>query len=399
MIKRLVFIVIAVGTLTLLAFRVTEALKDKQEAAAPRAGGMRPAVVVKTAKVEMARFEEAVELTGELRALAQVNVGPKISGRLSEVLVDNGDYVKKGQILARIDDQEIEQQVIRSRASLRVAEAGLKQDQANLENLKSQLRRSESLYADRLVSLQSLEDLRSQVLGGEAQAELGEAQINQARAELRELEIQLEQTRLYAPMSGYVGERTLHPGALVTPSSSILSVLDLSRLKTIVAAPEQHLRKLRVGLTARVAVDAYPNESFSGAITRISPMLDPETRAAEVEIIIPNRQSLLKAGMFVRAAVVIRNVQSLAIPRESLVTRENQQGVFVIEEGKAHYLPVQIGISQQGRIQILDGIEPGREVVAAGSQFLNEGDPVRLPGERPGRPAQGPVGGGRRNPS
>jgi len=399
MIKRLVFIVIAVGTLTLLAFRVAEALKDKQESAAPRAGGMRPAVVVKTAKVEMARFEEAVELTGELRALAQVNVGPRISGRLSEVLVDNGDYVKKGQILARIDDQEIEQQVIRSRASLRVAEAGLKQDQANLENLKSQLRRSESLYADRLVSLQSLEDLRSQVLGGEAQAELGEAQINQARAELRELEIQLEQTRLYAPMSGYVGERTLHPGALVTPSSSILSVLDLSRLKTIVAAPEQHLRKLRVGLNARVAVDAYPNESFSGAITRISPMLDPETRAAEVEIIIPNRQSLLKAGMFVRAAVVIRNVQSMAIPRESLVTRENQQGVFVIEEGKAHYVPVQIGVSQQGRIQVLDGVEEGREVVAAGSQFLNEGDPVRLPGERPGRPAQGPVGGGRRNPS
>ena len=396
MIKRVALIVIAVGLLALLAFRVSDALKNRQEVAAR---GTQPAVVVQIAKVHMAVFEEAVELTGELRPLAQVNVGPKISGRLKTVLVDNGDYVQKGQLLATIDDEELEQQVNRARAAIRVAEAGVKQDKATLENLKNQLRRNESLYADQLVSLQYVEDLRSQVLAGQAKIELGEAQVNQARAALKELEIQLEQTRLYAPMSGYVANRMLYPGALVTPSSSILSVLDLSQVKTIVAAPEQHLAKLKVGLPARVGVDAYPNESFSGTITRISPQLDPDTRTAEVEILIANRQMLLKAGMFVRAAVILRNIESVAIPRESLVTRENQHGVFVIEDGRAHYLPVQIGVSQQGRVQVLNGVEPGLEVIAAGSQFLNEGDPVRLPGERPGRPNMGPAGGGRRNPS
>jgi RND family efflux transporter MFP subunit len=399
MIRRLVLIVIVIVTLALLAFRVTQALKNKQEAAAPRPGGMRQAVVVKTATAQRIPFEEAVELTGELRPLAQVAVAPKVSGRLSEVPVDNGDYVQKGQLLARIDDQELEQQVSRARASLRVAEAGLKQDKANLENLKSQLRRTERLYADQLVSLQSLEDLRSQVKAGEAGLELGEAQINQARAALNELEIQVAQTRLYAPMSGYVGDRNLYPGALVTPSSSILSVLDLSRLKTIVAAPEVQLRRLHIGLPARVSVDAYPNESFSGTISRISPLLDPATRTAEVEIIIPNRQSLLKAGMFVRVTVVIQNVTSLAVPREALVTRESQQGVFVIADGKAHYLPVEIGISQRGHIQILSGIEAGREVVAAGAQFLNEGDPVRLQSVRDSEPAEDPAGQKGRNAS
>jgi len=398
MTKRLVLILIAIGTLALLAFRVTEALKDKQEAAAPRPGGMRAAVVVKTATAESKPFEEAVELTGELRPLAQVAVAPRISGRLSEVLVDNGDHVQKGQLLARIDDQELQQQVSRAQAALRVAEAGLKQDKANLENVRSQLRRSERLYTDQLVSLQSLEDLRSQVQAGEAGLELAEAQINQARAALSELEIQVAYTRLYAPMSGYIGDRNLHPGALVDPSSAILSVFDLSRLKTVVAAPEQQLRKLRVGLTARVAVDAYPGEHFSGTISRISPVVDPATRSAQVEIMIPNRQSLLKAGMFVRAAVVLRNMRSLAVPREAIVTRESQQGVFVIEDGKAHYLPVDIGVSQEGHVQVLSGIEPGQEVVAAGAQFLNEGDPVRLQeGDR--EPGQGPVGGDRRSTS
>jgi hypothetical protein len=130
----------------------------------------------------------------------------------------------------------------------------------------------------------------------------------------------------------------------------------------------------------------------------MSPFLDPSTRAAEVEIVIPNRGSLLKAGMFVRAAIIIRNIESLAVPRESVVTRSSRNAVFLIEDEKARLAEVKIGVSQQGKIQILEGLQPGQEVVAAGAQFLNEGDAVRRPGQQPGRPGQR-QGGGRRNPS
>jgi len=398
MIKKTILVVIAVAVLALLSFRIVEALKTKEQAAAPRPGGSGPAVVVETAFADMAAFQEMVELTGELRALAQVAVAPRVSGRLDQVLVDNGDFVQKGQLLATIDDLELQQQRRRAGAATQVAEANLKQDMANLENLRSQLRRHEQLYESRLVSLQVLEDLRSRVKVGEAQQDVADALINQTRAALRELEIQVEQTRMYAPMSGFVGERTLHPGAQVSPSSSILSLLDLSRLKTIVAAPEQHLRNLRVGLQARIIVDAYPNESFKGTISRMSPFLDPATRAAEVEIIIPNRAALLKAGMFVRAAIVIRDIESLAVPRESVVTRSSRNAVFLIEEDRARLTEVKIGVSQQGKIQILEGLQPGQEVVAAGAQFLNEGDAIRRPGQQPAKPGQR-QGGGRRNPS
>jgi len=153
-----------------------------------------------------------------------------------------------------------------------------------------------------------------------------------------------------------------------------------------------------MGLPARITVDAYPNETFTGTISRMSPILDPSTRAAEVEIIIPNRGSLLKAGMFVRAAIIIRNIESLAVPRESVVTRSSRNVVFLIEDDKARLAEVKIGVSQQGKIQILEGLQPGQEVVAAGAQFLNEGDTVRRPGQQPGRPGL-PQGGGRRNPS
>jgi membrane fusion protein, multidrug efflux system len=398
MIKKIVVIVVVLAGIGLLSFRISEALKNKEEASSPKMGGGRPAVVVRTANAETTAFEDAVELTGELRPQAQVAVAPKISGRLSQVFVDNGDYVQKDQILAQLDDQELQQQVGRARASLQVAEAGLKQDIANLNNARSQLTRYERLYASKLVSLQSLEDLRSRVLAGEAQQELAEAQINQARAALRELEIQLEQTRLYAPMSGFVGERNLHPGALVNPNSSIVSLFDLSRMKTVVAATEQQLRLLRVGLTTRVTVDAYPTETFTGSISRISPLLDPATRTAQIEIVIPNRESLLRGGMFVRAAVVISSRDSLAIPREALVIRENRNGVFLIDEGRALFQEIEIGVSQGGLVQVLNGLEPGQEIIASGAQFLSHGDAVRRPGEQPQRPGQAP-GGQRSNRS
>jgi membrane fusion protein, multidrug efflux system len=114
--------------------------------------------------------------------------------------------------------------------------------------------------------------------------------------------------------------------------------------------------------------------------------------------VIPNRESLLRGGMFVRAAVVISSRDSLAIPREALVIRENRNGVFLIDEGRALFQEIEIGVSQGGLVQVLNGLEPGQEIIASGAQFLSHGDAVRRPGEQPQRPGQAP-GGQRSNRS
>jgi membrane fusion protein, multidrug efflux system len=377
MVKKLVLVVIVVAFVALLSMRLMESWQTGEVAGAGGGPMRRPAVMVETVRVESYLFEETVNLMGELRPQARVEIGPKIQGRLIQVLAEQGDPVRQGQLLAVIDDQELQQQLGRARAAIAVSEANLKQEEVNLENTRAQLARFEQLYEAQLVPLQNLEDLRTRVRSAEAQLEVIQAQIAQGRAGMRELEIQLEQTRLVSPLSGFVGERYLDPGALVTPNSPVLSVLDLSRVKTVVAAPEQHLRVLHPGLKGRVTVDAFPDEQFQGIIARIAPALDPNTRTAEVEIIIPNARTRLKAGMFARVAVVVSAQEALSIPRHSLVTRNERVGVFIPNDDTAQFVDIQVGGSQEGRVRVLSGIEAGQELVGQGAQLLNEGDAIR----------------------
>jgi membrane fusion protein, multidrug efflux system len=388
MVKKLVLVVIVLAFVALLSMRLMQSLRTGEVAGAGPGSMRRPAVLVETVTAEPYLFEETVNLMGELRPQARVEIGPKISGRLVQVLVEQGDPVRQGQLLATIDDQELQQQLGRARASIAVSEAVLKQEEVNLENTRAQLARFEQLYEAQLVPLQNLEDLRTRVRAAEAQLEVIQAQMAQGRAGVRELEIQLEQTSLISPLSGFVGERYLDPGALVAPNSPVLSVLDLSRVKTVVAAPEQHLRNLRPGLSGRVSVDAFPDEQFQGMISRIAPALDPNTRTAEVEIVIPNSQARLRAGMFARVAVVINSREALSIPRHSLVTRNERVGVFLLDGDTARFADVEVGVSQEGRVRVLSGIEAGQELVGQGAQLLNEGDPVRRREERQPRQAQ-----------
>jgi membrane fusion protein, multidrug efflux system len=388
MVKKVVLVVIALAFVALLAMRLMQTWQAEEVAGAGPGAMRRPAVLVETVRAENYRFEETINLMGELRPQARVEIGPKISGRLLQVLAEQGDPVRQGQLLAVIDDQELQQQLGRARAAIAVSDANLKQEEVNLENTRAQLARFEQLYEAQLVPLQNLEDLRTRVRSAEAQLEVIQAQIAQGRAGVRELEIQLEQTRLVSPLSGFVGERYLDPGALVSPNSPVLSVLDLSRMKTVVAAPEQYLRSLRPGLAGRVSVDAFPAEQFQGTIARIAPALDPNTRTAEVEIVIPNTQARLRAGMFARVSVIIGAQEALSIPRHSLVTRNERVGVFLLDDDTARFVDVQVGGSQEGRVRVINGIEAGQELVGQGAQLLNEGDAIRRREEGQPRRAQ-----------
>lgn len=377
MIKKLILFLLATALAVFVSYRVAEALKNRDNAG-PGASRGRPAVTVQAVTVESHTFNESVDLMGELRPQARVDILPRTSGRLRSVLVEKGDRVARGRLLAEIDDEELQQQAVRGEATLRVAEATLRQQETNLQHLMAQQARLEQLYDAQLISLQDVEDVRTRVEAARAQKELAEAQISQVRAEMAETKIQLEQTRLYSPLSGFVGERFLDPGAMVSASTPILTVIDLSQLKTVAGAPENQLRHLRPGLKGRVMVDAYPDERFDGIISRISPLLDPATRSAEVEIIIPNPGFLLKAGMFARVQILVRSTDSLAVPRESLVTRGERSGVFLVEDGTVRFADIRTGLAQNGRLQVLAGLNAGDTVVRAGAQFLNEGDTVRV---------------------
>lgn len=385
MFKRILVVILAGGLLGLLGLRLYQQLTPAADAPGGPGGGFQggaPALLVEAAQPEYRDFERSLEILGELQAQATVEIMSRISGRLKAVLADRGDAVTEGQLLAVVDDEDLVQQIRRSQAAIEVAHAAVQREAATLENLRIQLRRLRQLHEDELISVQDLQDLQSRVAVAESQLELARAQVRQAEAGLKELEIQREQTRIYSPLDGLVAVRRLEPGALVSPSVSILSVLKVERVKTIVPVPEASLSSIRVGLPATVVVDAFPDRVYSGAVTRISPFLNPETRSADVEIEIPNPEQLLKPGMFARVKLEANlSEKALAIPRSALIQRGEQKGVYLITPDlTVDFQPIQIGRIQGGFVELESGLEPDTRIVTTGAQSLNDGDLIRLNG-------------------
>ncbi len=384
--KKVLLIIVLGGFLSALGLRLYQELSGGEVAAGGRPpgggisfGGDRPPLLVDTAQVEPHQFEITLEVLGELKPQAEVDVMSRISGRLQQVLVHRGEAVQEGQLLAVVDDVDVRQQIIRSQAATAVARAGVNREEATYRNLLLQVKRYQNLHEEALISTQELEDVESRLFVAEAQRELAKAQVQQAEASLRELGLQQEQTGIYSPLNGFVGTRYLDPGALVSPSVSILSVLDVNRVKTVVPVVESDIKRVRMGLPAEIVVDAYPDQVYQGTVTRITPFLNPDTRSADVEIEIANPNQALKPGMFARVKIDARMTRdALSIPRSALLTRGVQKGVYLLTKDMVTvFQPIEIGQIKGDVVEVVDGLEEGVEIVTVGAQNLNEGDRVR----------------------
>lgn len=344
-------------------------------------------VTVETVESRMGRIRERVMLTGALKPKEQVDVTPKTAGRVIKIQVNVGDVVKQGSLIAELEDDELQQQVNRARASINVASASLSQREAEFANAKLNLERAETLLKDGLIPRQQYEQEATSLRVLEAQVQLARAQRTQAEAELRELTIRLEQTKIYAPINGQVSARFVDMGALVGPSTPLVRVVNITTLVTATSVAESDIGKMRVGTTATVRVDAMPNEAFLGRVARISPVLDPATRTANVEIEIPNPGMALRAEMFVRVEMNLESMrQAVLIPRAGLVYRGESSGVYVIEDGKQVFRYVETGLTQDEDVEVTGNLSAGTVVIAKGASMLREGDRIQIvsgPGAAP----------------
>ncbi len=327
----------------------------------------------------MGRIRERLALTGALKPKAQVDVTPKSAGRVLRLLVNVGDTVRKDTLIAELEDDEVQQQVNRAKASINVAGASLAQREAEQANAKLNLARAETLLEGGLIPRQQFEAEKTSVQVLEAQVQLAQAQQRQAEAELRELLIRLEQTKIYAPIDGQVSERYVDIGALVGPSTPITRIVNISTLVTSTSVPESDVAKMHVGSEATVRVDAMPDQPFAARVARISPVLDPSTRAATVEIEIPNQNLKLRAEMFVRVEMNLESSrEAVIVPRESLVYRGDSAGVYVVDRGQQSFRFIETGLTQDESVEVLSNLSPGTVVVAKGASMLREGDIMKI---------------------
>lgn len=342
----------------------------------------RPPLTVGMTTAVREPLQETVQVVGSLIGAATVEVVPQAAGRLLSVSVRLGDPVSRGQRIAQVDDREIREQLRQAEASHQVAEATIRQREADLSFARTNLERSRSLFERNLLPQQTLDDGEARYQSAQAQLDLAQAQLAQASSRLEELRITLANTEITSPVDGFVGRRYLDPGAFVSTSQPVVQVVDISLVRLVVNLVERDLRRVTVGARGVVDVDAYPGEHFEGRIARIAPVLDPATRTAEMEIEIPNPSRRLKPGMYARVQLLTdKRTDALIVPRSAVVDVAGRRGVYTVVDGQAVFRPVQTGLEDNDRIEIVDGLEAGEDVVSIGASSIRDGDPVLLPGQ------------------
>lgn len=371
-------------------------------------GGMavfRPPMSVEIGTVSRGTVGSTLTVVGNLIGQATVDVVPRTGGRLTSITVQLGDSVSKGQLLAKIEDSEIVEQVRQAQASQNVAHATIRQREADLALAQTSVERSRNLYGRQLLPRQTLDDAEARYQAAMAQLDLARAQLAQNDARLEELKINLANTSVISPVTGFVAKRNVDPGAWVSQQVPVVSVVAIATLRLVSNIVERDLRTVNVGDPAAVEVDAYPGEQFSGRVARVAPVLDPATRTAEMEVEVPNRDNRLKPGMYARVTLTVeRRENALVVPRPAVVDYEGRRGVWMpTGDRKAKFVPIELGIEESERVEVRGGLAEGDTIVVNGAAALRSNDTLMVPGQSatPGQDGEGARtsgmnGGGRR---
>jgi len=310
-------------------------------------------VAVKMTPVLLADFVESVEAVGTARANEQVVITSKYSDLVDEIFFDDGQQVKKGAVLVKLNNQQ--------------ELAKVNELKANLSESKAHLKRLTELLASRATS-------KSLVEQQEAKTKAVEAQLVSARARLNDLTIR-------APFSGVLGFREVSKGAYIDAGNAITSLDDLSIIKVDFHLPERLLTHIHVGQQVSAANTAYRDKEFIGKITAIDSRIDSSTRSIKVRANISNEALKLHPGMLLNISVLLQVEKILQLPESSIIPIENVHYVFVENEGKAVRKAIKIGRRHPGVVEVVSGLVEGQQVVVEGALKLRDGSAVSIIGQ------------------
>jgi len=337
--------------------------------------------IVKVTKVKRGDISVPILSTGTLFPAFESRIGPKISGTVEVVNVDEGDQVKKGQNLAQLDQESLLIAVRQSQATVRVAEAQLKEAELKELNLRREKERLANLFEKNVISRQRYDDIDTAHSMALTRMELIRAQILSARENLAMAEQKLRDTRIVSPFSGLIVKRFINQGEYVTtmPPSPLFLVMNIDEVEMEVGLPEVHLANIAIGNPVEIIVDTYPGITFKGKISTINPMVDPISRAFKVKVRIPNGDHRLKPGMFARVKIYPKiHRDALIVPFKSVVRRGGNTAVFIADGDIVSLRAVTEGITNEREIEIIDGLQEGEEIVIEGHHGMADRTKVRV---------------------
>jgi RND family efflux transporter MFP subunit len=329
-----------------------------------------PVIDVAVVRVTAGTVESALDISGTLAPRSRVGLKPKLPGRLDRILVDIGDRVSEGQVVATVDRGEVDAQVDAAVAAIGVAKAGIESAEASLANAISEHDRATTLFAAGALPRQRLEAAETARRAATAQRDLAKATLAQAEAAVRRAREVQRDTTLYSPVSGFIVERNYDPGA-IPGDRPVVVVADIRQLKLEAGVSEMEAGRLKTGMPALVSVQAKPGETFTGQVAAIVPEVDQRNRHFRIEVRVPNAEGVLLAGMYASARLVLAQAdEALIVPREAVVARDGQRMVLKVNGDTVAPVAVVEGLSDGRVVQIVSGLAAGDQVLAAARRQL-----------------------------
>jgi membrane fusion protein (multidrug efflux system) len=346
----------------ILAGVIVSGCKDRS-AEAPRTISAQP-VAVRLVQPKHGSISRSITLPAEIKANQQATLYAKVTGYLKSIVVDKGDVVKEGALLAEIEVPELLADTAKYKAEVELA---------NVEYRR--ISEAQTKAPDLVVPLT---------------VDTAKSRLDVARANLERAETLLKFTKIVAPFSGVVTRRTVDVGAFIptatagsAQSAALLTLADFNTVRIQVAVPEAEVPLIAKGRPIKVSVEEIPGCSFDGSVTRFAYTLDDITKTMLLEAELPNPKWQLRPGMYAIAKVFVeqRN-DALLIPADALVVEKLRNSVFVMVDGKAKKIPVKTGFNDGGYVEIVEGVTPEQSVILIGKQVLVDGQPVLVIGAK-----------------
>ena len=362
-------------------------------------------VKVRIVAVESEQQRRAVEAVGTLFAYDEVTVSSEAEGRVEQVMVDVGDHVSRGQVLARISPIELQLTVQQQQAALRQAQArlGLHESQgelrdvrdaaevkkaaADLADAEQRYRRAQSLLETGVIARQDYDEAESKYKAAKATYDLAVQQIENLRASMQQTQAtlnlankRLRDTEIRAPFNGYIKMRAVTTGQYLKIQTPVMTLVNIDPLRVRLNVPEKMSPWVRVGRDVNLRLEAFPGREFTGRIARINPTVDEKTRTFEIEALVANQRGELKPGSFVKSTIQSDKVDSiLTIPYTTATYLFGAYKVFVVEGKRIKEREVKLGDRIGDRVEIIEGLKlEDKLAIAQGGQQLKEGMEVEI---------------------
>jgi RND family efflux transporter MFP subunit len=329
---------------------------------------------VKTSVLQVRRSNvaQSIEAVGTVRSQEVAQIAAQVMGNITSVAVREGDSVRRGQVLVTVDDTQPQAGVERAQAALAAAEHEVTAANADYELAASTLKRYQMLYEKKSVSPQEFDEVSTRLRTASAHRDLALSGVAQAKAALAQARTTANFTQIRAPFDGVVSARRMDPGALAVPGTPLLTVEKTGQFRLEANVDESQLRYIKLGQETPVRVDAVSDELLAGKVVEIVPAADPSSRTFLVKVQLPANPNM-RSGLFGRAYFNKGQREALMVPRAAVVDRGQLQGVYVVgpnQVAELHY--VTLGKSEDDRVEVLSGLQPDEQLVAApGAQELS----------------------------